>query len=102
MNKIGNFRTQEKGFRKIMKILVYGINYSPVLTGTGKYTAGMCEWLAARGHSVDVITSMPFYPQWQIFSEYKGKWQFKEMSSGVIFYERIGGLIYESGMAMSS
>ena len=30
-----------------MKILVYGINYAPELTGTGKYTAEMAEWLAA-------------------------------------------------------
>ena len=66
-----------------MRILVYGINYAPELTGIGKYTAEMCEWLAARGHSVDVITSMPFYPQWKIFAEYKGKWWFKETMSEV-------------------
>ena len=30
-----------------MKILVYGINYSPELTGIGKYTGEMVEWLAA-------------------------------------------------------
>ncbi|EEX3469968.1 hypothetical protein D1V13_001218 [Escherichia coli] len=29
-----------------MKILVYGINYSPELTGIGKYTGEMVEWLA--------------------------------------------------------
>ncbi|MGQ7198473.1 hypothetical protein ACUOA9_35185, partial [Escherichia sp. HC-TM1] len=27
-----------------MKILVYGINYSPELTGIGKYTGEMVEW----------------------------------------------------------
>ena len=32
-----------------MKILVYGINYSPELTGIGKYTGEMVEWLAAQG-----------------------------------------------------
>ncbi len=31
-----------------MKILVYGINYSPELTGIGKYTGEMVEWLAAE------------------------------------------------------
>ncbi|STL73572.1 putative glycosyl transferase [Escherichia coli] len=35
-----------------MKILVYGINYSPELTGIGKYTGEMVEWLAAQGHEV--------------------------------------------------
>ena len=48
-----------------MKILVYGINYSPELTGIGKYTGEMVEWLAAQGHEVRVITAPPYYPQWQ-------------------------------------
>ena len=30
-----------------MKILIYGLNYAPELTGTGKYTAEMAEALAA-------------------------------------------------------
>ncbi len=49
-----------------MKILVYGINYSPELTGIGKYTGEMVEWLAAQGHEVRVITAPPYYPQWQV------------------------------------
>ncbi len=32
-----------------MKILVYGINYSPELTGIGKYTGEMVEWMARPG-----------------------------------------------------
>ena len=35
---------------KCMKILVYGINYSPELTGIGKYTGEMVEWMASQGH----------------------------------------------------
>ena len=49
-----------------MKILVYGINYSPELTGIGKYTGEMVEWLVAQGHEVRVITAPPYYPQWQV------------------------------------
>ncbi len=49
-----------------MKILVYGINYWPELTGIGKYTGEMVEWLAAQGHEVRVITAPPYYPQWQV------------------------------------
>ena len=48
-----------------MKILIYGINYAPELTGIGKYSAEMAEWLAARGHSVSVVTAPPYYPQWR-------------------------------------
>ncbi|STD27602.1 glycosyl transferase family protein [Enterobacter asburiae] len=46
-----------------MKILVYGINYSPELTGIGKYTGEMVEWMASQGHDVRVITAPPYYPE---------------------------------------
>jgi colanic acid biosynthesis glycosyl transferase WcaI len=64
-----------------MKILLYGINFAPELTGTGKYTAEMAAWLAARGHDVSVITAAPYYPQWKVHAGYSGrhysheKWQ---------------------------
>ena len=35
-----------------MRLLIYGINYAPELTGVGKYTAEMAETLAALGHEV--------------------------------------------------
>lgn len=56
-----------------MRILVYGINYYPELTGIGKYTTEMCEWLARQGYEVEVITSLPYYPEWEVHPEYKGK-----------------------------
>jgi len=31
-----------------MHILIHGINFAPELTGIGKYTGEMAEWLAAR------------------------------------------------------
>jgi colanic acid biosynthesis glycosyl transferase WcaI len=49
-----------------MKILVYGINYAPELTGIGKYTAEMAETLAATGHEVRVVSAPPYYPEWRI------------------------------------
>jgi colanic acid biosynthesis glycosyl transferase WcaI len=61
-----------------MKILVYGINYHPELTGIGKYTGEMCAWLAAQGHQVEVITAMPYYPQWKIDDQYVDKKWFTE------------------------
>lgn len=53
-----------------MKILVYGINYSPELTGIGKYTGEMVEWMARQGHDVRVITAPPYYPEWQVGARY--------------------------------
>lgn len=49
-----------------MRILVYGLNYTPELTGIGKYTGEMTEWLAAQGHEVRVVTALPYYPAWRV------------------------------------
>lgn len=65
-----------------MKILIYGINYSPDLTGIGKYTGEMGAWLAKQSHQVDVITAMPYYPQWEKNALYKGKIWFTESIDG--------------------
>ncbi len=69
-----------------MRFLIYGINFYPELTGIGKYTYEMCEWLVKRGHEVDVITGMPYYPKWHIFDNYKGRFWFKEKINGITVY----------------
>lgn len=53
-----------------MRILIYGINYAPELTGIGKYTGELAEWLAAQGHEVRVVTAPPYYPAWQVGKGY--------------------------------
>lgn len=66
-----------------MKILLYGINYAPELTGIGKYSGEMMAWLAEQGHDVRVVTVPPYYPQWEIQPPYS-KWKFrKEQLEGV-------------------
>ncbi|MHC0470805.1 colanic acid biosynthesis fucosyltransferase WcaI [Citrobacter sp. EBS8] len=59
-----------------MRILVYGINYSPELTGIGKYTGEMVEWMAQQGHDVRVITAPPYYPQWKVNGRYSS-WRYR-------------------------
>jgi colanic acid biosynthesis glycosyl transferase WcaI len=56
-----------------VRILIYGLNYSPELTGIGKYTGEMASWLARRGHEVRVVTAPPYYPAWSIREDYRGK-----------------------------
>jgi colanic acid biosynthesis glycosyl transferase WcaI len=53
-----------------MRILIYGLNYAPELTGTGKYTAEMAEALQQQGHDVHVVCAPPYYPEWQIAEDY--------------------------------
>ena len=66
-----------------MRILIYDINYTPELTGVGKYTGEMGSWLAQQGHVVEVITAMPYYPEWEVHPSHKGKTWFTEVIDGV-------------------
>ncbi|MFT7404851.1 glycosyltransferase WbuB [Zhongshania sp.] len=69
-----------------MKILVVGLNYSPELTGIGKYTGEMAEWFAKQGHEVRVITAPPYYPQWFVSPPYKSYAYKIEVIKGVLVY----------------
>ena len=69
-----------------MRILIYGINYTPELTGIGKYSGEMAEWLASKGHDIRVVTAPPYYPDWKVFKNYAA-WQYRtERTSGVKIY----------------
>ena len=66
-----------------MKLLVVGINYAPDIIGIAKYTTEMCEWYAARGHEVQMVTALPYYPEWVVPSEYR-RWRYHgEMRNSV-------------------
>jgi colanic acid biosynthesis glycosyl transferase WcaI len=54
-----------------LRILIYGLNYAPELTGIGKYTGEMATWLAGRGHLVRVVAAPPYYPAWRIRDDYR-------------------------------
>lgn len=68
-----------------MRILLHGINYSPELTGIGKYSGEMAEWLAARGHGVRVVTAPPYYPAWRVRTDYLA-WSYKTEPDPVRVY----------------
>jgi colanic acid biosynthesis glycosyl transferase WcaI len=69
-----------------VKILVYGLNYIPELSGIGKYTGELCEWLAERGHEVRVVSAVPYYPEWLVPGPYRGRWYRTEERNGVKVY----------------
>jgi len=64
-----------------VRILVYGLNYAPELTGIGKYTGEMAAWLAQRGHQVRVVTAPPYYPEWRVHERYRRCFYRRERSS---------------------
>jgi colanic acid biosynthesis glycosyl transferase WcaI len=68
---------------KIRRVLMIAINYYPELTGIGKYTGEMGEWLVRNDFEVRVITAPPYYPAWRVASGYAGWHYRREYISGV-------------------
>jgi len=56
-----------------VRILIYGINFAPEITGCGKYTGELAEQLMKRGHEVSVVTAPPYYPAWVVPQAWRGK-----------------------------
>lgn len=65
-----------------LRITILGLNYAPEPTGNAPYTTSLAEGLVAAGHSVQVITGYPHYPNWQRDPEYTG-WKRIEVINGV-------------------
>lgn len=68
-----------------MKVLIYGINYSPELTGIGKYSGEMVKWMVSEGMDVRVITAPPYYPDWKVGSSYSSWWYKKEQFEETVY-----------------
>jgi len=69
-----------------MNITIISHNYFPEDSGIGLYTTGMAEFLAKK-HQVSIITGVPYYPQWKIYSNYADSSLFvNEIINGVNVY----------------
>ena len=66
-----------------MRILILGINYFPERTSVAPFTTGLSEHLASQGHRVRVVTAFPYYPEWRIWKEYRGRLTQLETRRGV-------------------
>ena len=67
-----------------IKILLYGLNYSPEQVGIGKYTGEWARWLAARGHTMRVITAPPYFPQWRVQPSHRNAYAIEERDGLII------------------
>jgi colanic acid biosynthesis glycosyl transferase WcaI len=65
---------------KSKSILMLGINFSPELTGIGKYSGEMINWMADNGNKCTVVTTFPYYPTWSVQKPYSGKFYKREVS----------------------
>ncbi len=79
----GSTRGAQAPAQQPMRVLIYGSNYAPELTGIGKYSSEMAEWLAARGHDVRMVTAPPYYPDWRVFPGYRSYGFRREQMNGV-------------------
>ena len=66
-----------------LRILIYGINYSPELVGIGKYTGEMATWLSGQGHEIRVVTAPAYYPDWQVWPTFSAWTYIKSNELGV-------------------
>jgi colanic acid biosynthesis glycosyl transferase WcaI len=67
----------------VSRILIWSPNYAPEPTGIPPLVTDAAEWLVGRGHSVDVVTAVPNYPERRIHSEYQGVLFRSERLNGV-------------------
>ncbi len=48
-----------------LRLLVWGINYAPEVTGIAPFNTGLCADLRRRGHAVEMVTTFTYYPTWR-------------------------------------
>ncbi|PYL85399.1 MAG: colanic acid biosynthesis glycosyltransferase WcaI [Verrucomicrobia bacterium] len=48
-----------------MRVIVWGINYAPEITGIAPHNVALCEFLQRHGHDVELVTTFAYYPAWR-------------------------------------
>jgi len=73
-----------------VKILLCSISSPHELTGIGKYNGELVEWFRDKGHHVDVLTTLPYYPYWEIYKGYENdKFKIERSERGNIYSVRL-------------
>lgn len=55
-----------------MRVIVWGINYAPEVTGIAPCNVALCEYFQSQGYDVEMVTSFAYYPQWKKREEDRG------------------------------
>lgn len=48
-----------------MRVVVWGINYAPEITGIAPHNVALCEFLRGRGDDIEMVTTFAYYPAWR-------------------------------------
>lgn len=80
------------------RILLYGMNFAPEITGVGKYTGEIAEYLSGQNGDVTVVTTPPHYPGWAVRDGYRNRYSRETKNGAKIFRvplflrENMGGI----------
>jgi colanic acid biosynthesis glycosyl transferase WcaI len=66
-----------------MRAIVWGINYAPEFTGIAPHNVALCEFLAANGDEVLMVTGFLYYPSWEKGPEDRGQVYRTDQINGV-------------------
>jgi len=66
-----------------MRIIVWGINYSPEVTGIAPFNRGLCDYLHGSGHAVRMVTTFSYYPTWRKSPADSGRLYRTDLIAGV-------------------
>jgi colanic acid biosynthesis glycosyl transferase WcaI len=69
--------------RKLLDVLIYGMNYTPEMVGVGRYTGDIGQYLSSNGHTVRVVTAPPHYPEWSVKAGYNAFSYTSEIDNGI-------------------
>lgn len=68
-----------------MRIIIIGPHAEPDTAPTGRMLSGIASGLAARGHEVHVVTSLPWYRDHAVEADWAGRWwRIEDTESGSI------------------
>jgi colanic acid biosynthesis glycosyl transferase WcaI len=48
-----------------MRVIVWGINYAPEITGIAPHNVALCEFLQRHGEEIEMVTTFAYYPAWR-------------------------------------
>lgn len=69
-----------------MRFVLYSINFSPELTGIGKYNGELSAVMFSSGADIHVVTAPPYYPEWLVKDGFQNRYSLTKDEIGVNIY----------------
>jgi len=66
-----------------MRVIVWGINYAPEITGIAPHNVALCEFLREQGVDVEMVTTFAYYPAWRKSAQDRGRLYRTDVMNGV-------------------